>query len=136
MKVSQISNNNNSQNFGALYLNGNTRKVISSRVNQNALKMEMLNRLTEKASKNKKVNVDLMVNPDGKTLSAKLYTTSNTIRYLESRKENFFSKHFQGGVLGFIKRCIRKAEIDGEKITQSELVTDFDYIDNIRKNLR
>lgn len=134
MKVSHISNNN-SQNFGALYFNDGVGKIIKARVNNDPKKFEMLDKLVEKAAKNKKVNVDLIVNPDGKTLSAKLHTTSDTIRYFETEKESFFSRHFQGGVLGFLKRCIHRAEIDGEKITQAEHVTDFDYIDSIRKNL-
>ena len=135
MKVSQISNNN-SQSFGALRFNDGVGKIIKTRVGNDAKSFEMLDKLIEQASKNKKVNIDLTATPDAKTPSAKLHTTSDTIRYFETEKESFFSRHFQGGVLGFLKRCINKAEIDAEKITQAEHVRNFDYIDSIRKDLR
>lgn len=134
MQVSKI-NNHSTQNFGSLHLNDNVGRIIRSRINNDLKKGEMLDKLIEKADKNKKVNIDLMVNPDGKTLSAELHTTSDTIKYFETKKESFFSRHFQGGIVEFLNRCVNKTEIDAEKIRLAEHVTNFDYIEKIRNAL-
>ena len=134
MKINEIKGSYQ-QNFGTLHLN-DTANVIKKRINKDPKKVKILNDLIKRASSNKKVNIELTTTPNGENISAELYTTSKTIKYFETKSENFFSKYFQGGILGFIKRCVERAELKRDKIIGAEHVTNHDYVRNIAKNLQ
>ena len=137
MRINQVSNNNNQQSFGQLHVDGFVKNLISKRLNNSPEQLKILDELIERASKNKKVDIFLFEkNRKGTELTAIFKTTSDTIKYGEHKSENIFTKLFKkGGVLGFIERCVARAEVKAERIIGAKHVTNLDYIHGITERL-
>lgn len=110
-----INPQRNSQSFGTIYSNEHVNKIIKNRVNLKQLKE--LQNIFDKSSENKLVNVTLFANPNNNSISANIYSTVEESRFFKSRSENFFTKNFGGGIVGFIKKCAQIADKAEQKIS-------------------
>lgn len=137
MRINQVSNNNNQQSFGRLHVDSFVRDLISKRLENSPEQLKVLDELIKRASKNNKVDIFLFEkNRKGTELTAIFETTSDKIKYTEYKSENIFTKLFRkGGVLGFIDRCVTRAEVKAERIIGAEHVTNLDYIHGITERL-
>lgn len=113
----------NNQQFGAIHSNETVNKIIQSRIKNRAQLKELTN-IVEQAKNNNAVDVNLFANPDGKTISANIYSTLGDIAFHKSKSENFFTKVFGGGIVGFIKKCSKIADEAAVKISKSNSTRD------------
>ena len=93
--------------------------------------MNVLNEIIESQAKNKKVDITLLPNPDGKTISANVYNTAENNAdgyFFRQASENGFTRLLDGP-LGFLKRVARIADKHEEKLAKKDL----NYSDVFRK---
>lgn len=121
----------NNQNFGAIHSNEVVNKIIKSRIKKPA-QLEKLDRVISEANKNTLADVTLMANPDGKTISANIYSTRQGIEFFKQRSENFFSQVFGGGIVGFIEKCSKIADKGAKKIQQSEQIANSEIFNKMK----
>lgn len=116
----------NQQQFGmAIHSNDIVNKIIKNRI-KNPSNLERLNNVIDKAAKNDKVDLTLLANRDGKTISANIYSTDDTGKVFINRSENWFSKTFGGGIVGFIEKCSNIADKAALKVKQAEKISNND----------
>lgn len=114
--------------FGmAIHTNNRVNEVIKKRINNDINKLHKLEDIFEKASKNKTVDINLMLNPDGNTLSANIYTLNEKAGFFKQQSENFFTRHFGGGIVGFIEKCSKIAdEAEPKVLKEVEIAEAFE----------
>lgn len=113
----QINNQISNQNFGmAILSDANVNKLLKARI-KNAAKLERLNNIVDRQSKNDLVDIRLFVHPDGKRLTA-----TTDARYekglLGHYSENILTKLLYGPV-GFIEKLAKIADKEAVKIKKS-----------------
>ncbi|MCI1274376.1 MAG: hypothetical protein LKG27_08115 [Clostridiaceae bacterium] len=118
-----INSTSNKPNFGmAIHSNPIVNKAIKARI-KNADELQKLQKIIEKQAKNDKVDITLMINPGGKTISANAYQTAPTDYYehnvFKRFSENTISKMF-GGVVGFIGKVANYADKQALKLTSKD----------------
>ena len=134
MQVNLHTQTLNKQNFGmAIHSNPNVNKVLKSRIKK-AEDLERLNRIIEEQAKNDKVDITLLVMPDGKSLNANVYSTDNTNlgeKFFKQYTENAFTKLFQGPV-GFIEGVAKKAQKQADRIKKHLELPYDDILDKMQ----
>lgn len=126
----QVNNvNSYQQNFGmAIHANENVINVLKSRVKTNK-ELSKLNSIVANANSQNTVDINLMLNPDGKTLSANVFTPKSSnieeLNYFRQYSENWFTK-LSGGVVGFIEKVTNKADKAAKKIENMQVKRDND----------
>lgn len=106
--------------FGmAIRTNQNVNKVLSSRI-KNADEVRMLQEAFELAAKNKTVDINLMVQPDGKSLTANVFSPDSP-HYFSQHSENWYTKLVKGPV-GFIEDLVFKAEKAATKVQEQMFI--------------
>lgn len=91
--------------FGmAIHSNEAVNQIIKKRI-KTISQIKDLEKIFENSTKNDLVDVNLLANPDRKSISANIYATNKKSNFYKQMSENFFTKHFGGGVVGFIKKC-------------------------------
>ena len=123
MQVNVNAKAQNKQNFGmAIHSNPNVNRVLKSRIKK-VEDLERLNRIIGEQAKNEKIDITLLVMPDGKSLNAYVYSVKkyNTDKYefFKNYTENIFTKLFKGPV-GFIEKLAKIADKQAGRINQIE----------------
>ena len=129
----QINNQSSNQNFGmAIYSNANVNKVLKSRI-KNAGELEHLHKIINEQAKNDRIDIQLFVQPDGKSLSANVFDARNVNAksFFKQYSENVFTKLF-GGPVGFIEKLAKVADKQAEKDRKSDL--NYDDVFNKMKS--
>lgn len=112
------------QNFGmAIHSNNVVNDIIKSRI-KNKKQLNKLEQIFDNAKKNNKVDVNLMANSDGRTLSANIYSRIEDVRMFKSLSENIVSQMFGGGVVGFIEKCSKIADKAAVKVGLAKEIRD------------
>lgn len=110
----------NNQNFGmAIHSNEAVDKLLMSRIKSKAV-LNQLSDIVNTQADNKLVDINLFVNPDGKSLSANVVSNDTKNFLCKSYSENFFSSLF-GGPLGFIKKLSKIAKKEADKLAKADL---------------
>ena len=131
MKISLNQTYSNNQNFGmAIHSNESVNKALKARIKTKP-QIEKLNQLIEQANKNDKVDINLLIMPDGKTITANVYSLKNDVGYefFKNYTENAFTKLFKGPV-GFIEKLVTVADKKAKNIAAMEATA---YDDILRK---
>ncbi len=133
MNIGLNTHTSNQPNFGmAIHSNEVVNKALKARIKKTS-ELEKLNKIVEQQAKNDKVDINLMIMPDGKTLTANVYSLdkddSLTFAFFKNYRENAFTKLFQGPV-GFIEKIAKIADKQASKIRLFEADT---YEDIFRK---
>ena len=135
MQVNLNTQKNNRPNFGmAIHSNEVVNKVLKARIKKPS-ELEKLNRIVNQQAKNDKIDINLMIMPDGKTLSANVYSIdkedSLSFAFFKNYSENAFTKLFQGPV-GFIEKVAKIADKQAAKIRQLEADTYEDIFSKMK----
>ena len=111
--------------FGmAIRTNKYVNEVIKTRLNGNISKLDKLEKIFAEAEKNKAIDIYLMKNPDRNTISANIYSTNDRVNFFKQMSENFFTKHFGGGIVGFIEKCSKIADKAEPKVLKEIQIAD------------
>ena len=96
----------NNQQFGmAIHSNEVVNKIIKNRI-KTPEQLERLSSIIDKAAENTTLDIHLYVNPDEKTIGANISSASDFgTRFHRCLSENWFSRTFGGGIVGFIEKC-------------------------------
>lgn len=120
------------QSFGmAIHSNEVVNSIIKSRIKTLA-ELEKLNKVIDKAQKNKYVDVTLMANTDEKTIVANIYSKKSVVDFFKQKKETFFSRVFVGGIVGFIEKCSDIADKAAIKIGKSEEIANSEVFNKLK----
>lgn len=120
----------NRQNFGmAIHSNEVVDKLLMSRIKSKAV-LNQLSDIVMTQADNKLVDITLFVQPNGKSLSANVYSNDPKNSFCKSYTENFFSNLF-GGPLGFIEKLSKIAKKEADKLAKADL--NFDDVFNKMK---
>jgi hypothetical protein len=106
MQVNQVSNQNPA--FGSLYLSKSAKTILSDSVSGSPIAARRLKSAIECANKNDKINVDVYVNDDNKTLFA-CFVNNKEQNIFSRSTENFFTRLVRGPV-EFLNKVVLKAE--------------------------
>lgn len=131
MQVNLNCQTPNKPNFGmAIHSSENVNKAIKSRIKTKE-QFAKLDKLIDRANKNDKVDIQLFVMPDSKTLTANVYSkNSDSDNYFfKSYTENALTKLFKGPV-GFIEKLVNVADKKAKKI---EMLDSHTYNDILSK---
>lgn len=132
MQVNVNAKAQNKQNFGmAIHSNPNVNRVLKSRIKK-VEDLERLNRIIEEQAKNDKIDITLLVMPDGKSLNANVYSVDESTfgkNYFAQYTENAFTKLFQGPV-GFIEKVAKVANKQAKKLKE---ISELPYNDILNK---
>ena len=111
----------NNQQFGmAIHSNEVVNKIIKNRI-KTPEQLERLSSIIDKAAENTTLDIHLYVNPDEKTIGANISSASDFgTRFHRCLSENWFSRTFGGGIVGFIEKCSKIADKNAPKIKQLE----------------
>lgn len=110
----------NKQNFGmAIHSNENVNKVLMSKIKSETALKE-LSDIVKTQALNKLVDINLLVNPGGKSISANVVSNDKKNYFCKSYSENFLSD-LTGGSLGFIKKLAKVADKEAAKLKQTDL---------------
>lgn len=97
--------------FGmAIHSNDAVNAIIKKRINKDLDKLTRLEDIFQDASRNEVVDVCLHANPDNASISANIYAINQKSQFCKQITENFFTKHFGGGIVGFIEKASRIAD--------------------------
>ena len=123
MQVNVNAKAQNKQNFGmAIHSNPNVNRVLKSRIKK-VEDLERLNRIIGEQAKNEKIDITLLVMPDGKSLNANVYSVEkynvDKYEFFKRYTENIFTKLFKGPV-GFIEKLAKTADKQAGRISQIE----------------
>ena len=132
MQVNLNCQTPNKPNFGmAIHSNEDVTKALKSRIKTKE-QFEKLNLLIDKAKKNNKVDIQLFVMPDCKTLTANVYSKNfdSDNYFFRSYTENAFTKLFKGPV-GFIKKLVNVADKKAKKFEMLESNTYDDILNKM-----
>lgn len=133
MKTSLNQIYSNNQNFGmAIHSNESVNKALKARIKTKP-QIEKLNQLIEQANKNDKVDINLLIMPDGKTITANVYSLKNDVGYefFKNYTENAFTKLFKGPV-GFIEKLVTIADKKAKNIADMEAVAYDDILSKMK----
>ena len=132
----QVNLNNkriNTTNFGmAIHSNESVNKALKARIKTKP-QIEKLNQLIEQANKNDKVDINLLIMPDGKTITANVYSLKNDVGYefFKNYTENAFTKLFKGPV-GFIEKLVTVADKKAKTIAAMEATAYDDILSKMK----
>ncbi len=137
MKINLNRETSNNQNFGmAIHSNPTVNRVIKSRI-KTSKEIEKLNKIIEREAKNDFVDITLLVNPNGKSLSANAYIATdkeakfNNIKVFKQFSENKISEMF-GGVVGFIEKVAKYADKQAIKMKEYADIPYDDVLDKMK----
>lgn len=133
MKISLNQTYSNNQNFGmAIHSNESVNKALKARIKTKP-QIEKLNQLIEQANKNDKVDINLLIMPDGKTITANVYSLKNDVGYefFKNYTENAFTKLFKGPV-GFIEKLVTVADKKAKNIAAMEATAYDDILSKMK----
>ena len=131
MQVNLNCQTPNKPNFRmAIHSSENVNKALKSRIKTKE-QFAKLDKLIDRANKNDKVDIQLFVMPDSKTLTANVYSkNSDSDNYFfKSYTENALTKLFKGPV-GFIEKLVNVADKKAKKI---EMLDSHTYNDILSK---
>jgi hypothetical protein len=100
--------NNQSPAFGHLNLSKSAKAILSESISGSDFEAKRLKHTIDYATKNNKINVDVYVNDDNRTLFACFVETKGN-NIINRRTENFFTRLVQGPV-EFLNKMVIKAE--------------------------
>lgn len=116
----QINNYKSNQNFGmAIHSNINVNQALKARV-KTAEGIKRLDKAIELANRQHEVNINLLIQPDGRSISANVFTDKPDLKdqlFSRSYSENMFTKLFEGPV-GFIERVVNIADKKAKQLIQ------------------
>ena len=135
MEINLNTQTPGSVNFGmAIHSNEVVNKTLRARIKKPS-ELEKLNKIVEQQAKNDKVDINLMIMPDGKTLSANVYSIDNDdylgFKFFKNYTENIFTKLFKGPV-GFIEKAAKTAEKQAAKMREIEADTYEDIFNKMK----
>lgn len=131
MHANMNCNRPKTQSFGAIHSKDVVNEIIKKRI-KNPNKFKKLDQIVDKAKNNKVVNVTLLANPDGKSICANIYSTSNTTNFFKLLSENFFTKNFGGGIVGFIEKCSNIADKAAIKVQKNVDMANSDVFNKMK----
>lgn len=122
MQINLNTQTLNKPNFGmAIHSNDIVNSAIQSRI-KNLKELDKLSKIIDQQAKNDKVDINLFVMPDGKSLSANVFSKDTENSYwIRQFSENIFSKLF-GGPVEFIERLAKTADKQAAKLKKEDLV--------------
>lgn len=120
MQVSFNPKQNNQQFGMSMYSNEAVNKALSNRI-KNTNVVERLENAFERAKENNLVDVHLLIQPDGKSISANICSRDDIKYHFSQHSENWFTKLTKGPV-GFIEDLVVKAEKAAQKVQQKKAI--------------
>lgn len=110
----------NHQQFGmAMHSNEVINRAIGTRV-KNIKAADRVTKAFERAKGNDVVDINLMIQPDGKSISANIFSRDGNY-YFSQHSENWFTKLFKGPE-GFIEDLVVKAEKAAQKVQKQKAI--------------
>lgn len=112
-----ITSNHNQPNFGmAFHTNENVINALQKRV-KNPKKVEELKDIISSQKFNDVVDINLYVQPDGRSIGAAVYDTDiGAGKFSKHYSENIFTQLFGGGPVGFLNKLAKIADEQAEII--------------------
>lgn len=101
----------------------NSNEVVNKALSKRIKDVRDANRLAkafEKAKENDLVDINLMIQPDGKSLSANIFSPSSNY-YFSQHSENWFTKLTKGPI-GFVEDMVIKAEKAAQKVQKQKTI--------------
>lgn len=120
MQVSFNPQQNNQQFGMAMHSNDVVNRGISKRV-KNIKAADRIAKAFERAKENDVVDINLMIQPDGKSISANICSRYDIEHYFSQHSENWFTKLFKGPE-GFIEDLVVKAEKAAQKVQKQKAI--------------
>lgn len=119
MHVNMDCNRPKAQSFGAIHSNDVVNKIIKGRI-KNYAELKKLNKIIERANENNLVDINLLAHNDN-TICANIFAKDRDIsEFFTQRSENFFTKTFGGGIVGFIEKCSNIADKAAIKVQKAK----------------
>jgi hypothetical protein len=114
MQVNSISKNNVNPNFGAANISKPARTILRQSIKDCPVANKKLRFATDYSKRNQKVDVEIRVNDDNKTLFA-YFIDNSTQKVIKIRTENFLTRLLEGPV-DFVTKMIRQADKMADKM--------------------
>ncbi len=130
MHINVNCNQPKAQSFGAIHSSDTVNKIIKSRIKTYA-EFEKLDQIVEKAKDNNLVDINLLPCMDD-TICANIFAKDDVSSFFTRRSENFFTKTFGGGIVGFIEKCSNIADKAAIKVQKAKDIADSEVFNKLK----
>lgn len=134
MHINSTTQTQSKPNFGmAIHSNEFVNYALQTRIKR-FKDLNRLKKVIEAQEKNDRIDINLIIMPDGKSICANSYSVKNgkcDNKYFKQHTENALTKLFLGPV-GFLERLAKIADKQAKKLKKADAIENSDVFDKLK----